>query len=172
MKLDEKAISAIERDTGSISLYRLHKESQYMYARIRKFYSDLVVYYDVPLMNGGQRSMPFLPRVCLSQVKVDRRINPNKKHRTLMGRPYSFCLDCENKDFCSLDIPCSKRDEYIANKKKCSDAKGDDRFWNNGKPKKCFILCQYFKTRGNGECKGSACQFYNGECTLFVDKKK
>lgn len=94
--------------------------------------------------------------------------------RSFMGRPYTFCKECDYKEGCSLDRPCQKRDAYLAKKQDKLAKAGDSRFWKNGVPKKKLILCQsskyrYAHKKTAGQCQEDKCEFYeSGKCFLAL----
>lgn len=180
MKLNLKEIKKAEIDNRAVSLFNIRKERQYLYVKIRKYYPKLVFYVPIRLVGGKNRFMAFISQEDYDFIKTTRKKkeeNNKTMKRSFMGRPYSFCKDCDMKEMCTLDYPCEKREEYLKKKQFAKTVEGDDRFWKNGVPKKRLVLCQsakymYAHKKTAGQCQEDKCSFYvAGKCELGLDKE-
>lgn len=174
MKYNWDSIVEVEKSTGMLSLFNIHRKKQYLYKRIMEE-PDVLEFLAVKTAGGKEVKIPFISVKNLEKIQIRAKgIRKKVSKRGFMGRPYTFCKSCEHKNTCALDTPCDKRDEYIANRKfLCSRAK-DSRFWKNGVPKKSLILCQssryrWAHKRTAGECQKEKCEFYvNSRCDLAL----
>lgn len=165
MKVRFEDVQEVEKNTDSVSLNNIKRNFPYIYIKIKNHYVDRI--FSAPI--GDKKVLiQFIKNSDLLDIleQGDLRRNLNKKKtRGILGRPYVFCKDCDKKEFCTMDIPCEKRDQAIEEKKKKKSIAEDKRFFKSGRPRKKFILCEYFKTRKESSCV--YCSFYeNGRCTL------
>lgn len=175
MKLDYYEIKYLEEENNAILLSRLQKEQQYLYVKISKRYPEKIFTIPITMQNGNRRNIKFVKLSDLEKVKRDERLKnaEPQKRRKVRGRPFDFCKDCEHLNDCSADTPCIKRDE----RKKLEEIGQDERFWNNGTPKKHLILCKYAKymyahKKTAGQCQKEKCSFYDsGKCYLNLTPK-
>lgn len=171
MKLNLTKVSALESEYKVTALLTIQKTTPYLYAKIKQKYPDKVIYLDLSLDNGGVYKLPVVTNLDLSSITGNTGELIFGK-RGYMGRPYAFCAGCEKKGTCTLEEPCTLRDEYFAQKALKEARKDDERFWSNGTPKKNLILCEYAKykyahKRTAGQCQGEKCRFYEaGGCAL------
>lgn len=175
MKYDKEIISRLEKEYTAIWLPRLQKENQYLYVKLSKRYREKIFTIPITMKNGNIRDIKFVKLSDLEELKRDERLRKEepRKKRKILGRTFNFCKDCEHINDCSFDMPCAKRDE----RKKLHELAKDERFWNNGTPKKHLILCKYAKymyahKRTAGQCQKEKCSFYDsGKCFLDLAPK-
>lgn len=181
MKLDMQAVKKIEEERGFVSLLTLRERRQYLYMKVRKEFADRIEYVDIGTKKGTEHFTPFVPVELVTRIAREvegRKVSKKKgKKRGFLGRMYYFCKECDRRFDCSLDFPCGQRDEYLAKKAFAEKVKGDDRYWNNGVPKKSKVLCQsskykYAHKKTAGQCQKEKCEFYcKGICELGIDKE-
>ena len=175
MKYDYYEIKYLEEENGAIWIYRLQKEQQYLYLKLNKRRPEKIFTIPITMQNGKRHDVKFVKISDLEELKCDERLRKSEpqKRRKVRGRPFDFCKDCEHVNDCSADTPCAKRDE----RKKLNEVGQDERFWNNGTPKKHLILCKYAKymyahKKTAGQCQKEKCSFYDsGKCYLNLTPK-
>lgn len=177
MKLNLEAIRKVEQEKGLVSLFTLRTEKQYAYIKIKRSMMYLVEYLPVDNLTGGTQMMPFIKVEHLSELNRDRRrAGEPKTIRGFKGRPLAICKNCPHRADCGPNVACQKREDFIKDRERRGVLGQDDRFWKNGNPRKCLVLCQssrYILTHGTkkGECQKEVCSFYNNEkCALNLYK--
>lgn len=175
MRLDYNSILEVEEQMGAISLLLIRNTNAYLYTKIQRSGCPRL-FYKVKTARGKTHTIPFISKEDYAAILENYKVKKRKVKRTFMGRPYSFCKDCEMKYACTLDHFCEKREAQRAKKAFAKSIAGDDRFWKNGSPKKNLVLCKYAKYRyahkkTAGQCQKEKCRFYeSGRCVLHLDK--
>lgn len=176
MKLNLEEIEKIERERGLISLHSVLHQSQFLYKKAKAKIPDKILLIDV---KGLRKTFPiqFITLKDFEELKTDLRFTDRPKtKRKFVGRPFNFCKGCEHEFDCSSAIPCDKRSDRQKVRNSALLVRNDDRFWQNGKPKKGLILCKssrYLARHRNqaGICQKENCRFFDGKnCTLNLYK--
>lgn len=177
MKINIDEVRKIEREKGLVSLYSVLNQGQFLYKKAKAKIPDKILLIDV---QGLRKVYPmqFITQQDFEELKKDLRFTGTPKTtRKFVGRPYNFCLGCKHEFDCSPDIPCRQREDRAESQRLVALVKGDDRFWQNGKPKKGLILCRssrYLARHRNqeGVCQKEKCHFYDGKnCILNLYKE-
>lgn len=176
MILNKDELKRQEESKDIVTLYTIRQENRYLYMKARKVFSDRIEYLELPAKNGNIIKTPYILKSDYEALVSDRNQKKAVYKRGYVGRPYTFCKDCEKMAICNKDTECELRREYLERKEKILSLSGDDRYWKNGTPKKNLILCKYAKYLYAHKikeftCQKDKCRFYvNGKCELNIDK--